>query len=369
MELYILNQTFQRVAVIDQYSSLIWTRRYWDVGDFELYVPADPDLLQYLQIGFYVFREDCESTMMIEHIEIKTDAENGNYFTISGHSAENILSYRVVANAGGFAARTPSIMCEYLIRLEAKGLEMKYADREIDIIKTISRLTQEDELWIGNSFIYQNLLDAVFSLCKQYGFSFKFLLTNEEDGFDVVFFRGIDRTFDQKENTPVIFSPKYYNLINSQYVLDNENNKTMAFIAGEGEGADRSVIWTHKTWNSADEHNVPKQLDRREIFVDARDLRKKKEDGTYYTNNEYATLLRQRGKEKLFETGIIEGLSGEVDTTLQFIYRRDWDLGDLVSIENEYGMKANARVLEVIEADDENGYRVTPTFSDWEMKA
>mgnify|MGYP002731915666 FL=1 len=58
MELYILNQTFQRVAVIDQYSSLIWTRRYWDVGDFELYIPADPDLLQYLQIGFYVFRED-----------------------------------------------------------------------------------------------------------------------------------------------------------------------------------------------------------------------------------------------------------------------------------------------------------------------
>ena len=369
MELYILNQTFQRVAAIDQYSSLIWARRYWKVGDFEIYIPADPDLLQYLQIGFYVFREDCESTMMIEHIEIKTDVENGNYFIISGRGVENILSYRVVANAGGFAARTPSIMCEYLIRLEAKGLDMKYADREIDIIKTISRLAQEDELWIGNSFIYQNLLDAVFSLCKQYGFSFKFLLTNEKDGFDVVFFRGIDRTLGQTKNPPVIFSPKYYNLINSQYVLDAENNETMAFIAGEGEGADRSVIWTHKTWNFADEHNVPKQLDRREIFVDARDLRMKKDDGTYYTAAEYGILLRQRGKEKLFETGIIEGLSGEVDTTLQFIYRRDWDLGDLVSIENEYGMKANARILEVIEANDENGYRVTPTFSDWEMKS
>lgn len=86
MELYILNQTFKRVAVIDQYRSLIWTRRYWDVGDFELYIPADPDLLQYLQIGFYVFREDCENTMMIEHIEIKTDAENGNYFIKIGRA-------------------------------------------------------------------------------------------------------------------------------------------------------------------------------------------------------------------------------------------------------------------------------------------
>lgn len=369
MELYILNQTFQRVAVIDQYSSLIWTRRYWDVGDFELYVPADPDLLQYLQIGFYVFREDCECVMMIEYIEIKTDAENGNYFTISGRSAENILSYRVIANAGGFGTDRPSAMCHFLIYLEAKGMDAKYADREIDVIKNVGLLNGEDNLTIWNTFRYQNLLDTIFSLCKQYRFSFKFVLTDEKDGFNVVFFRGVDRTFDQKENTPVIFSPKYYNLINSQYVLDDENNKTMAFIAGEGEGADRSVIWTHKTWNSADEHNVPKQLDRREIFVDARDLRMKKDDGTYYTAAEYGILLRQRGKEKLFETGIIEGLSGEVDTTLQFIYRRDWDLGDLVSIENEYGMKANARVLEVIEADDENGYRVTPTFSDWEMKS
>ena len=101
--------------------------------------------------------------------------------------------------------------------------------------------------------------------------------------------------------------------------------------------------------------------------MDAKDLQKKKDDGTYYTDNEYATILRQRGKEKLFETGIIEGLSGEVDTTLQFIYRRDWDLGDLVSVENEYGMTATARILEVIEVDDESGYKVTPTFSEWEM--
>lgn len=367
MELYILDKSFKTVAVIDQYSSLIWTRRYWDVGDFEIYLPADSALLEYLQIGYYVFREECECVMMIEHIEIKTDAENGNYFTISGRSAENILSYRVIANAGGFGTDRPSAMCYFLIYLEAKGMAAKYADREIDIIKNVGLLDGEDNLMIWNTFRYQNLLDTVFSLCKQYGFSFKFVLTDEKDGFDVIFFRGIDRTLGQTENPPIIFSPKYYNLINTDYVLDSESNKTMAFIAGEGEGDARSVIWTHKTWNSADEHKVPKQLDRREIFVDARDLQKKKDDGTYYTDNEYATILRQRGKEKLFETGIIEGLSGEVDTTLQFIYRRDWDLGDLVSVENEYGMTATARILEVIEVDDESGYKVTPTFSEWEM--
>lgn len=367
MELYILNKSFQPVKVIDKYSSFIWTKRFWDCGDFELYIPADPNLLDYLQTGYYVHREDCDCTMIIERIEIKTDAENGNYFIVSGRSAESILSYRVVANAGGFGADNASFMCDQLIRLESKGLNAKYADREIDIIKNIYYLYHKVDYIIWNTFKYENLLTAVFSLCKQYGFSFKFLLTDNNDGFNIQFYEGVDRTYGQTENSPVIFSPKFYNLINSQYVLDNKENKTMAFIAGEGEGDSRSVIWTTKTYDPNHEHDVPKQLDRREMFVDARDLTSKKDDGTQMGTIEYAELLRSRGKEKLFETQTIEGLSGEVDTTLQFVYRRDWDLGDIVSLENEYGMSATARIIEVVEVYDENGYRITPTFTEWEM--
>lgn len=367
MELYILDKKFQTVAVIDRYTSLIWTRRYWDVGDFELYFPANSELLQFIQIGYYVYRKDCECTMIIERFEIKTDVENGNYFIISGKSAENILSYRVVANAGNFGVGMPTTLVYYLIMLECKGLEAQYGDREIDVIKNVYACDVFVNYIVWNTFKYENLLSAILSLCKQYGFSFKFLLTDGKDGFDVQMYNGIDRTLTQTKNNPVVFSPKYYNLINSEYAVDATNNKTMAFIAGEGEGDARTVIWTHKTYDPTLEHAVPKQLDRREIFVDARDLQSKKDDGTYMTFDEYILALRQRGKEKLFEAGTVEGLSGEVDTTLQFIYRRDWDLGDIVSLENEYGLAANARILEVVECDDENGYRITPTFSDWEM--
>lgn len=358
MELYILNKSFQPVAVIDQYSSLIWTKRYWDCGDFELYIPADSKLLEYLHTGYYVHRMDCDCTMIIEHIEINTDAENGNYFIISGRSAESILSYRIVANSGNFGTDNPSFMCDQLIEIEAKS-----NDRGINIIKDIYYLSDTSDFIdyiIWNTFKYENLLTAVLSLCKQYGFSFKFLLT-DDNGFDIQFYKGKDRALLQTENSPVIFSSKYYNLINSQYVLDVAEDKTMALVAGEGEGDARAVLWTTKA------QDVPKQLDRREMFVDARDLQSKKDDGTTMTEAEYAELLRSRGKEKLFETQTIEGLSGEVDTTLQFVYRRDWDLGDVVSIENEYGLAATARILEVVEVDDENGYRITPTFSEWEM--
>lgn len=78
-------------------------------------------------------------------------------------------------------------------------------------------------------------------------------------------------------------------------------------------------------------------------------------------------MLIQKGKEEFTKLAVFPIFSGEVDTNFQFIYRRDWDLGDMVTIENEYGVKANARIIEVIETDDENGYKIIPTFSEWEM--
>ena len=369
MELYILNKSFQRVAVIDRYSSVVWTKRYWDCGDFQLQIPADPELLQYLQNEYYVVRNDDDTTMIIKRIEVKTDAENGNYFMISGKSAENILSYRVVANSEGFGTDNASFMCNRLIMIETNRIpeDMKYADREIDIIKNIDYMFEQLDFKIWNTFQYENLMTAVFSLCKQYGFSFKFILTENKDGFDIHFFRGKDRTIQQTENPPVIFSPSYYNLINSQYVSDSSEDKTMAFIAGEETDGVRIFVWTHRTYETSQEDDVPKQLDRREIFFDAKNLRSKKDDGQVMPFHEYISFLRAKGKEELFEKLTIEGLSCEVDTALQFIYRRDWDLGDIVSVETEYGVRANARIVEVIESDDQNGYKVTPTFLEWEM--
>lgn len=357
MNLYILNQSFQTVAVIDQYSSLIWTRRYWNCGDFELYLPANSDLLQYLKIGYYIHREDCDCTMIIEKIDIKTDAENGNYFTVSGRSAESILSYRICMGTG-WGTNYPHFLCQVLIS-GAFDLEQKNTNRYAPEIGEFSGWTDDVGyiIWTG---VYENsnLMDVVFSVCMEYGFSYKFV--RNENKFDILFYSGSDRTLGQTEKTPVIFSPKYYNLINSEYAYDISSEKTNALVVG-GEDETRTVIW-HPEGNQA-----KSGLKRREIYIDAKDLKKKKEDGSYYTADEFYQILAQRGREKIAETVALPTFSGEVDTTLQFIYRRDWDLGDIVTIENEYGMNAKARILEVIEVDDENGYKITPTLSDWEM--
>lgn len=354
MELYILNKLFQPVAVVDQYSSLIWTKRYWNCGDFELCIPANPDLLQHLQIGYYVQRKDCDCTMIIEKIQIKTDVENGNYFTVSGRSAESILSYRVCINTG-WGTNFPHYVCQVLIE-SAFDLKNSSSKR---YVSEIGKITGHSEMipyifWTG-AYEGQSLMESIYSVCMEFGMGYKFILSN--DKFDIYFYFGTDRTIDQHENAPVIFSPEYYNLINSEYEYDTSELKTDICIAGD-EGDSQMKVW-YPDENSG--------LSRREQYVDAKSVKRKKDDGSYCNDDEFRSMLIQKGKEEFTKLAVFPIFSGEVDTNFQFIYRRDWDLGDMVTIENEYGVKANARIIEVIETDDENGYKIIPTFSEWEM--
>ena len=49
MNVYVLNRSFQTVALIDDYISLIWTQRYNKRGDFEIMVKASRENLAILQ--------------------------------------------------------------------------------------------------------------------------------------------------------------------------------------------------------------------------------------------------------------------------------------------------------------------------------
>ena len=59
------------------------------------------------------------------------------------------------------------------------------------------------------------------------------------------------------------------------------------------------------------------------------------------TNEEYMTLLRQRGLEKLSECDDITSFEGECEATIMFKYGVDFFKGDIVQIANEYGHHAN----------------------------
>lgn len=348
MELYIMNQSFETIAVIDAYSSVIWTKRYFTCGDFELYLPVSLELLNTLAVGNFVYRLDDDTVMIIEKIQISTDVEKGNYLIVTGRSLESILAKRIVWTVSSFNANIVYII-QYL--LNSNVINPSIAERKIDNFSFSSLITSTET--IQKQVTGDNLMDTIVNLCTTYGLGWRIKLENGNFKFEL--YQGVDRSYNQTINPHVVFSPTVDNLINSNYELDSTNYANVALVAGEGEGAARK----RQTVGNAS------GLNRCEIYVEANDLSTNTEQPL--TDAEYNSMLVERGTEKLAETIVTKKFEGDVETHNTYVYRRDWNIGDIVQIENEFGITATSRILEIIESEDESGYSVIPTFEEWEV--
>lgn len=76
----------------------------------------------------------------------------------------------------------------------------------------------------------------------------------------------------------------------------------------------------------------------------------------------YEIYLLNRGYEKLAEYGEKISFEGSIIPDVTFVYKQDYFLGDIVTVKNEYGIQANARIVEIVEVNDDNGYSVEPKF-------
>ena len=107
-------------------------------------------------------------------------------------------------------------------------------------------------------------------------------------------------------------------------------------------------------------------MDRRELFVDARDI----SSSTYSGEEEhqippaqYNNQLSQRGIQELTSYPIVRQFDGKVEASQLFIYNRDFYMGDIIQIENEFGIEGTARITEFIYSDDSSGIQMYPTFT------
>ena len=57
MQLIICDRQFQRLGIIET-ASVIWMSRYYDLGDFEIYVAMDQERYELLRKDYYVLRYD-----------------------------------------------------------------------------------------------------------------------------------------------------------------------------------------------------------------------------------------------------------------------------------------------------------------------
>ena len=350
MQLYVLNEFFEIIDYLDTFISLEWVKRYFDTGDFVLNCIADTNIVKSLQKRNYLVREDDERIMIIEKINILSSLEDGNKINVSGRSIESILGRRIVwKQTNSKAGETAE---EFVRRLvEENCINPTDPKRKIPNLKlgTLKGFQEKIEKQVTGD----NLLTVIIEICKLYEYGFKITMNNEGRlVFDL--FKGENRSYRQTVNPYVIFSNDFDNIINTEFEYDETNISNVALIGGEGEGTDRK-------YQSIGESEG---FDRYELFVDAKDI---SSNNGEIAPADYNLLLIERGEEKIAESTFLESYTGEVETTLTYVYKQDYDLGDVVEIINEYGMEATPRIIEIIESENENGLRVVPTFGTWEV--
>lgn len=396
MEAMILDRNFTAQCIIDAFESFIWTDRYAEPGDFEIYMPIAKAPMEFIKRDYYLWIKESDRLQIIEDITITTDAEQGDHITVVGRTLESLLERRVVWAP---TAVNSSLQSGIQKLLNENAINPRDSKRRIPQLRFVWNTDERvEQLNIENFFFGETLLDIVEAYCELYGLGFKVIFNDELSTFDFSLYYGEDRSYDQEENPWVVFSAAYNNLIGSNYFESFKNLRTAAIIASDDdEDYGQEIV-------EVDDYPNMTGLDRREMFVDGSNVRwevnepdeeaieeqvrnslwaiagngrpereiQERVDSTIQAYWDIAKTtaqesvraqLKDKGEEALSETFITKSFEGTIEAVRQYVYGVDFFIGDIVQVRNQYGKEASSRITEVIRSHDTTGYSLIPTFT------
>ncbi len=339
MNLIILDENFDTLGIVSVFNTLLWDRRYYAPGLFELYTPAE--YFELMNTGRYLYRSDRTELGVIREVNFARDAKGARTAYCKGYFSEELLNNRVL-NTQLNMTGTPEDIGRHLVQ--------KYLINPSDSGRRFPEIKLGEVHGLGTSITVTStgahLGDKLYEIEKTQELSHRLIynyLTNE---LSFELWQGKDRRDTQDVNSWAIFSDKFYNVKNAVYDRDESDCKNFAYVAGEGEGAARVIVEVDIRGSQDEE--------RRELWVDARDLQSTYQDegGTEhtYTAAQYRELLRQRGLEKLAEYEKVETVNSDVDPDANLVYMTDFDLGDLCTYRYmDVGIETIKRITEIQE--------------------
>lgn len=353
MDIYVLDSSAQILDMIDTFESNIWTVQYFNTNDFELVVPATDKNIDLLQKDRLLCRDKdrdgdtWRNVMIIENIKIVADWEDGNQMTVSGRGLKSIVGRRVIWKQTNLTGKVETgirqIITENIISPD-------------DEKRKIDNFILDEPAGITDAFDIQamgeDLDEWVTSTCQTYGIGWDVYIKDGKFVFKL--YKGLDRSYNQKDRLPVVFSDEFDNLLASTYTYERAEFKNAALIGGEGEGVNQRITTIGDSSG----------LERYEAYIDGSSV---SSNGTIITEEQYYKMLQDYAKDELNTTSFTESFEGNVIPDGNYILNQDYFLGDTVQVINEYGISATPRIVEIIESEDQNGTSIVPTFSTWEV--
>jgi len=310
-ELYFLNRSLAVTAgPIDNYVSLVWREQYDACGSFTLVFPMRGELFRAAVSSDYLQVRGRQGLGRIEKISY-TGGESGGCVTVSGRMAESLLGDRILPRR----TTVSGPLCAAVEAIVTANAAANAGERAIPhlTVRVSEPMTDAD----GNPILIEEHVSGrpmdewLYEVLGAHGASYRIVPDFAAGTLMFEIYRGLDRTQNQTENAFAVFSASFSSAGEFQFVSDSGDHRNFAYIAGEGEGDDRVEV-------TLDLRTTPDEP-RRELYIDARDLRS--DDGeTPLTAEEYRQLLLSRGRQRLASHAHILTLGGSAAAYIAAAY-------------------------------------------------
>lgn len=348
MEIRIYDADMDLQGIIENQTSLIWTRKYNDAGEFELHVPITDNNRELCRVNNLIYKTGADEAGVIEYVFMEETAIK-NEIVCKGRFLASYMDRRITKATKTYDGKVEEIMREML------SVDTIPIPRVV--LGTINGYTETATF----QCTYKGLLLYMQKLAKSanMGFRFRPNFNNKTIIFEV--YKGVDRTMSQGVNNRVIFSEMYENLNNVSYTESAQNYKTKIYVGGTGEGDARVIV----SVGGGD------GLELREAFYSATDVTS---DGL--SEAEYRNALIQRGYEQLDANSYAKSFECVTEPNINFIYKTNYDLGDIVTVKKKsWNVTEDLRITEIQEVYENGMMSIVPTLGnplpdtiDWEDK-
>ena len=323
IEVRIYNPALELQGIIDEFSSLIWLRRYQEPGEFELRTPYAAESKRLLIPENIIQKYDGAEVAdagVIENITMTTDE-----IIVKGRFLESYLDRRLIKATTYYSGNVEDSIRSIISNMVAIPLLELGTDHG---------LTET----LRYQATYKPVLNIISKACKATGLGFRIRpdFSTRKLYFEV--YKGADRTAGTAAK--VIFSEKYDNLLKETYSYDSTQYKTKAFVSQLINDVRVAYNVGSGTGLELREVHVP-------TTVDTNDK----------TTAEIKASMEEQGARALDAKIIRESFTFSTDADAPFVYRSDYDIGDLVHVKHiAWNIDLALRIAE-IEEDHASGGR------------
>lgn len=345
------NNVFEQVGVVNAFTSMSWPTTYRGYGEFKFVCPVTDETKKLIVEGNWIWCDGYKNAGIIETVHAENDDDGVFTYEASGFTLEFLLTNRIVWGMYNASNKDVSTIAMEIVNSSCVNPS--------DAARKYKWLSLGKDAKLGGKITKQQTGDDVYSVLDEMladvglGFSIDFFPAEKKLEFNVI--SGVDRSINQSSVEVIMLSTDMEDVLTSAYESSIQDEKTIAFVQAEDSGKNR------KSTTAGDKSKTG--FDRKELYVDARDIRSSTAGGQTMTENEYVKAMEQRGLEKLSEYVKSQSFEASIrvfgDT--QYTFGKDYFVGDKITMQDtRLGVQVDAIISEA-EEDFEGTYDLSLT--------